>query len=128
MNALPLIQVQFLAMAWLTIPGRATAVLLPLEQTTFTQTQHTESNIPDNPGGQERSNSTAMTLETSNHRHPTVGTIEQHISFEFVRKRLRNSYRENGRPSIGPPASIAILLIGTSSSRFSPPNQRNRML
>ena len=71
MNALPLIQVQFLAMAWLTIPGRATAVLLPLEQTTFTQTQHTESNIPDNPGGQERSNSTSDDSGNEQPSHPT---------------------------------------------------------
>jgi membrane-associated phospholipid phosphatase len=59
MGALRLIQVQCLAIAWLTTSGRATALLLPLEQTTFTQSQHTESNIPDNPSGQERSKSTS---------------------------------------------------------------------
>jgi transposase len=38
--------------------------------------------------------------------------IEKHISFEFVRERLRNSYSENGRPSIDPELLLRILLIG----------------
>ena len=38
--------------------------------------------------------------------------IEKHISFEFVRERLRNSYRETGRPSIDPELLLRILLIG----------------
>src|SRR5258708_12156730 len=38
--------------------------------------------------------------------------IEKHISFEFVRERLRNSYSESGRPSIDPELLLRILLIG----------------
>src|SRR5205807_10577503 len=38
--------------------------------------------------------------------------IKKHISFEFVRERLRNSYSETGRPSIDPELLLRILLIG----------------
>jgi transposase len=38
--------------------------------------------------------------------------IEKRISFEFVRERLRNSYSENGRPSIDPALLLRILLMG----------------
>src|SRR2546429_9932771 len=38
--------------------------------------------------------------------------IEKHISFEFVRERLRNSYSETGRPSVDPALLLRILLIG----------------
>jgi transposase len=38
--------------------------------------------------------------------------IEKHISFEFVREQLRNSYSETGRPSIDPELLLRILLIG----------------
>jgi len=38
--------------------------------------------------------------------------IEKHISFEFVRERLRNSYSKTGRPSIDPELLLRILLIG----------------
>src|SRR2546428_14188005 len=38
--------------------------------------------------------------------------MEKHISFEFVRERLRNSYSETGRPSIDPELLLRILLIG----------------
>src|SRR6266540_3644260 len=38
--------------------------------------------------------------------------IEKHISFEFVRERLRHSYSETGRPSIDPELLLRILLIG----------------
>src|SRR5882724_3685454 len=38
--------------------------------------------------------------------------IEKHISFEFVRERLRSSYSETGRPSIDPELLLRILLIG----------------
>src|SRR5437016_13783657 len=38
--------------------------------------------------------------------------IEKHISFEFVRERLRNSYSENGRPSIDPELLLRIQLKG----------------
>ena len=38
--------------------------------------------------------------------------IEEHISFEFVRERLRTNYSETGRPSIDPELLLRILLIG----------------
>src|SRR6184192_1367087 len=47
--------------------------------------------------------------------------IEKHISFEFVRERLRASYSEMGRPSIDPELLLRILLIsylyGVTSER-----------
>ena len=38
--------------------------------------------------------------------------IEKHISFAFVRERLKDSYSEMGRPSIDPELLLRILLIG----------------
>src|SRR5271167_1601735 len=38
--------------------------------------------------------------------------IEKHISFAFVRERLRQSYSDTGRPSIDPELLLRILLIG----------------
>jgi transposase len=38
--------------------------------------------------------------------------IEKHISFGFVRQRLRASYSETGRASIDPELPLRILLIG----------------
>jgi len=38
--------------------------------------------------------------------------IEKHISFAFVRERLKQSYSETGRPSIDPELLLRILLIG----------------
>lgn len=38
--------------------------------------------------------------------------IDKHISFEFVREQLKDSYSENGRPSIDPVLLVRILLIG----------------
>jgi transposase len=38
--------------------------------------------------------------------------IDQHISFEFVREQLKDSYSENGRPSIDPELLLRILLVG----------------
>src|SRR5580765_8307124 len=38
--------------------------------------------------------------------------IDKHISFEFVRERLRTSYSDSGRPSIDPELLLRILLIG----------------
>src|SRR3989475_8115408 len=38
--------------------------------------------------------------------------IEKHISFAFVRERLKDSYSETGRPSIDPGLLLRILLIG----------------
>jgi transposase len=38
--------------------------------------------------------------------------IEKHISFAFVREKLKDSYSETGRPSIDPELLLRILLIG----------------
>jgi transposase len=38
--------------------------------------------------------------------------IDRHVSFEFVRAKLRDSYSEMGRPSIDPELLLRILLIG----------------
>jgi transposase len=38
--------------------------------------------------------------------------IDKHISFEFVRRQLKDSYSETGRPSIDPQLLLRILLIG----------------
>ena len=38
--------------------------------------------------------------------------IDRHISFEFVRKQLKDSYSETGRPSVDPELLLRILLIG----------------
>src|ERR1700730_17446179 len=38
--------------------------------------------------------------------------IDKHISFEFVRQQLKDSYSETGRPSIDPDLLLRILLIG----------------
>ena len=72
--------------------------------------------------------------------------IEKHISFAFVRARLKQSYSETGRPSIDPELLLRILLIGylygitserklveelrmhSSASHFAPFFFRNRHL
>ena len=38
--------------------------------------------------------------------------IEKHISFAFVREKLKDSYSETGRPSVDPELLLRILLIG----------------
>src|SRR5271166_334958 len=38
--------------------------------------------------------------------------VDQHISFEFVRRQLKDSYSETGRPSIDPELLLRMLLIG----------------
>src|SRR6201986_1577287 len=38
--------------------------------------------------------------------------IDRHVSFQFVRDDLRDSYSENGRPSIHPEGLFRILLLG----------------
>jgi transposase len=38
--------------------------------------------------------------------------IDKHVSFEFVREQLRDSYSETGRPSIDPELLLRILLVG----------------
>jgi len=38
--------------------------------------------------------------------------IDRHISFDFVRAKLKDSYSETGRPSIDPELLLRMLLIG----------------
>jgi transposase len=38
--------------------------------------------------------------------------IEKHISFAFMREKLKASYSDTGRPSIDPELLLRILLIG----------------
>jgi transposase len=38
--------------------------------------------------------------------------IDKHVSFDFVRERLRASYSERGRPSIDPELLLRIVLVG----------------
>jgi transposase len=38
--------------------------------------------------------------------------IDRHISFEFVREKLKDSYSDTGRPSIDPEVLLRILLLG----------------
>src|SRR5678810_1302183 len=38
--------------------------------------------------------------------------IDKHISFDFVRDRLKQSYSDMGRPSVDPELLLRILLIG----------------
>src|SRR5271157_4131081 len=38
--------------------------------------------------------------------------VDEHVSFAFVRERLKDSYSETGRPSIDPELLLRILLIG----------------
>ncbi len=45
--------------------------------------------------------------------------IEKHISFAFVRERLKDSYSDTGRPSIDPELLLRILRVTTSDANFS---------
>ena len=38
--------------------------------------------------------------------------LDRHISFDFVREKLKDSYSDTGRPSIDPELLLGILLIG----------------
>jgi transposase len=38
--------------------------------------------------------------------------IDRHISFDFIREKLKDSYSDTGRPSIDPELLLRILLIG----------------
>jgi hypothetical protein len=48
--------------------------------------------------------------------------IDRHVSFDFVREQLRDSYSETGRPSIDPELLLRILL-GRFPSRCIPIDQ-----
>src|ERR1700723_390056 len=51
-------------------------------------------------------------LEDQVPAHHLLRLIDKHISFEFVRQQLQDSYSETGRPSIDPELLLRILLIG----------------
>jgi transposase len=51
-------------------------------------------------------------LEDQVPEHHLLRLIDKHISFEFVREQLKDSYSETGRPSIDPELLLRILLIG----------------
>jgi transposase len=51
-------------------------------------------------------------LEDQVPEHYLLRLIDKHISFEFVRQQLKDSYSENGRPSIDPELLLRILLVG----------------
>src|ERR1700680_3700535 len=51
-------------------------------------------------------------LEDQVPEHHLLRLIDKHISFEFVRQQLEDSYSETGRPSIDPELLLRILLIG----------------
>src|SRR5215469_6864340 len=50
--------------------------------------------------------------ERSGSRESFAAVIDKHVSFEFLREQLKNSYSETGRPSIDPELLLRILLIG----------------
>jgi len=43
--------------------------------------------------------------------------IDRHVSFDFVREKLRASYSETGRPSIDPEVLLRILLLESYGHR-----------
>ena len=66
-------------------------------------------------GHQARSESLFYYFRLEDHvpENHLLRLIDKHISFEFVREQLKNSYGEMGRPSIDPELLLRILLIGT---------------
>jgi hypothetical protein len=51
-------------------------------------------------------------LEDNIPENPLLRLIDKHVSLEFVRQQLKDSYSETGRPSIDPELLLRILLIG----------------
>jgi transposase len=51
-------------------------------------------------------------LEDQVPEHHLLRLIDKHISFEFVRQQLKDSYSETGRPSIDPELLLRMLVIG----------------
>src|SRR5215475_4224116 len=51
-------------------------------------------------------------LEEQVSQNHLLRLIDKHISFEFVREQLKDSYSETGRPSIDPELLLRILLVG----------------
>src|SRR5215472_3919502 len=65
-------------------------------------------------GHQARSESLFYYFRLEDHvpENHLLRLIDKHISFEFVREQLKDSYSETGRPSIDPELLLRILLIG----------------
>src|SRR5512141_1309125 len=65
-------------------------------------------------GQQTRSESLFYYFRLEDHvpENHLLRLIDRHVSFEFVREKLRDSYSETGRPSIDPEVLLRILLIG----------------
>src|ERR671922_919588 len=51
-------------------------------------------------------------LEDQVPKNHLLRLIDQHVSFDFVHEKLRDTYSEMGRPSIDPEVLLRILLIG----------------
>ena len=49
--------------------------------------------------------------------------IDKHISFEFVRERLKDSYSETGRPSIDPAAAYCVDRLFVRHHQFYGPER-----
>jgi transposase len=65
-------------------------------------------------GHQTRSESLFYYFRVEDHipENHLLRLIDRHVSFEFVRAKLRDSYSETGRPSIDPEVLLRILLLG----------------
>ena len=65
-------------------------------------------------GRQTRSESLFYYFRLENHipENHLLRLIDRHVSFDFVRGRLKDSYSETGRPSIDPEVLLRILLLG----------------
>ena len=65
-------------------------------------------------GQQARSESLFYYFRIEDHipENHLLRLIDKHISFDFVRERLKQSYSDLGRPSIDPELLLRILLIG----------------
>jgi hypothetical protein len=65
-------------------------------------------------GHQARSESLFYYFRLEDHvpENHLLRLIDKHISFEFVREQLKNSYSDTGRPSVDPELLLRILLIG----------------
>lgn len=65
-------------------------------------------------GHQTRSESLFYYFRLEDHvpENHLLRLIDRHVSFEFVREKLKASYSDTGRPSIDPEVLLRILLIG----------------
>ncbi len=65
-------------------------------------------------GQQTRSESLFYYFRLEDHvpENHLLRLIDRHVSFDFVREKLKDSYSETGRPSIDPEVLLRILLIG----------------